>query len=555
MYISNKFLIIGALMVGASALNGYVTHNSIITLEKQAEAARELGALQLKQMEIDMMHDAINGDSILLKDLATAHNKPEYTENLTSLREHIKKAEENFDSIKAYDLPEAFLTKTAEVKEQFQGYARSAEKIANADTAEAAEHAFSEESKQFKVLENVLEGYIDEEGEALVKSLREEQKVIIESTMTKSKILSLINILLSISVPIYVIRGILKPQKQMIVGMQTIAQGTLTHEVPYQQRKDEVGEMSRSLEVFKQNALEKIRLETVQKQRDLEAEEMKKMAMNDLANNFETNVKGVVDMVASAATEMEATSRSVGQIVDTSKAKMTSLTQQIEGTSRSVQSVASATSQLSSAVNEINQQITRSTSITNSAVDEAKKADITVQTLTEAANKIGEVVEMINTIAAQINLLALNATIEAARAGDAGKGFAVVASEVKNLATQTTKATEQIAQFISSIQGATGETVSAINSIGGKIREINEISTTIAAAVEEQSVATQDIANNVKQAADSTNTVLTHASEVSRASSETGESATQMIAATDELSRQSEMLRTEVDKFLSGVRS
>ena len=348
---------------------------------------------------------------------------------------------------------------------------------------------------------------------------------------------------------------ILRPLRQLNTAILNLAEGNLDSEIPNQESKDEIGNIARSTLVYKNNALHIRELTEAQKQKDQTNESEKRSRMEKLANSFETNVKSVVDMVASAATQMDATSRSVGQIVDNNKHKLSTLTGQIQSTSKNVQTVASAATQLSTAVNEINQQITRATAITAMAVEEAGKADITVHSLTEAAGKIGEVVEMINTIAAQINLLALNATIEAARAGDAGKGFAVVASEVKNLATQTTKATEQIAQFITSIQGATGHTVSAISNIGGKIREINEISTTIAAAVEQQSVATREIANNVKQASDSTQHVLHHAAEVSTASSETGESATQMIAATSELSRQSEMLRNEVDKFLRGVRA
>lgn len=350
-------------------------------------------------------------------------------------------------------------------------------------------------------------------------------------------------------------RQAMKPLSHSIEQIRALADGNLDTEIVLGKNDNEISRISAALNIFKNNALERIRLQNEQKQREQEAQLQKRKDMEQLATTFESSVKSVVDMVASAATEMDATSRSVGQTVESSKQKLDSLTQQIEGTSQNIATVSEAALQLSSAVNEINQQITRATNITNSAVDEASKADVTVQTLTEAAGKIGEVVEMINTIAAQINLLALNATIEAARAGDAGKGFAVVASEVKNLATQTTKATEQIAQFITSMQGATNDTVSAISNIGSKIREINEISTTIAAAVEEQSVSTKEIASNVQQAADSTQQVLNHSGEVTRAASETGESATQMVAATGELSRQSEILRSEVDKFLNAVRA
>lgn len=349
-------------------------------------------------------------------------------------------------------------------------------------------------------------------------------------------------------------RRITNSISRITAAMKKIADGDLSTDVPHLNRKDEIGNMASALQVFKENAQA---MEQMQKNEEIQkkqAEEEKKQAMRDLADKFEANVKGVVDMVASAATEMDATSKSVSSVADTNKDKLKVLNSQIEGTSKNVQMVSTATSQLSSAINEISGQVARATAITSSAVEEAKQTDATVHGLTDASQKIGEVLEMINSIAAQINLLALNATIEAARAGEAGKGFAVVASEVKNLASQTTKATEEIATFITSIQGATSDTVSAINTISSKIGDINNIASTIAAAVEEQGAATRDIANNVQQAAGSTEEVARNANEVSSASEQTGAAAHEMNAATGELSRQAEILRREVDNFLVNIR-
>lgn len=338
--------------------------------------------------------------------------------------------------------------------------------------------------------------------------------------------------------------------------MTRMAQGEENLDVPYQNRGDEIGRMARALEAFKKTVENKVnQLLSEQIKQDQIAEEKRRTGMHELANKFEQSVKGVVDMVASAATEMDATSQSVTNVAEKNKTKLEILNDQINGTSRNVQTVSSATSQLSSAINEISGQVARATTITSAAVEEAQRTDATVQGLTEASGKIGEVLEMINSIAAQINLLALNATIEAARAGEAGKGFAVVASEVKNLAGQTTKATEQIASYINSIQGATGDTVAAINSIGGKIRDINSIAATIAAAVEQQGAATKDIASNVGQAAASTQEVARNAHEVQESSAETGTAAHEMNAATGELARQAEILRREVDNFLVGIRA
>ncbi|NBX03706.1 MAG: methyl-accepting chemotaxis protein [Alphaproteobacteria bacterium] len=353
---------------------------------------------------------------------------------------------------------------------------------------------------------------------------------------------------------VFFARSITNAISKITAAMRQVADGDLTTDIPSLSRKDEIGSMAGALQVFKENGQAMKQMEAEQEKLKQRAEEDRKKALHDMASTFEANVKSVVDIVAAAAAEMDATSRSVAGISDNNNKKLQKLTNEIGSTSRNVQMVAGATTQLSSAVNEISQQVARSTTIAANAVQEAQNADVTVQSLTEAAQRIGEVIEMINSIAAQINLLALNATIEAARAGEAGKGFAVVASEVKNLAGQTTKATEQIGQYIDSIQSATGDTVSAIKRIGGTINEISHISTTIAAAVEEQGVATQDIASNVQQAAKGTETIAHDAAEVSASSTESGVAANEMMGATSELSRQAETLRSEVDKFLVGVR-
>jgi methyl-accepting chemotaxis protein len=246
-----------------------------------------------------------------------------------------------------------------------------------------------------------------------------------------------------------------------------------------------------------------------------------------VADTFESNVKGVVEMVSSAATEMESTSAAMASTAEETNSQATT--------------VASASEELSSSINEISRQVVRAAQIAGSAVEEASRSNDLVQGLADAAQKIGEVVNLINDIASQTNLLALNATIEAARAGDAGKGFAVVASEVKNLANQTAKATEEIAAQVTSIQSVTQETVSSIRGIGKTISELNEIATGISSAVEEQSAATQEVSTNI--------------TGVTQAASESGQSASQVQEAAGELARQAENLRAEVEHFLVEVRA
>lgn len=367
--------------------------------------------------------------------------------------------------------------------------------------------------------------------------------------------LSVITIGIITALGIWFARSISKPIANLTGAMRRVADGDFMLEVPSRNRSDEIGEMAGALQVFKDNGIAMKRMQQESEMQKAAAEQQKKQAMHNLANQFELSVKGVVDTVAAAATEMDATANEVAKIAETSQHKLVTLTSEIGGAVKNVQNVASSSGELSKAITEISSQVSRATSITNNAVAEAGKADNTVQGLSSAAQKIGEVLEMINGIAEQINLLALNATIEAARAGDAGKGFAVVASEVKSLANQTTKATGEIAGFVRSMQTATDDTVNVIKGIGSTIREINNISTAIAAAVEEQGMATQQIASNINEASHATENVSRNANEVMGTSSQTGSAATEMTAAASELSRQAEALRGEVDNFIRQIRA
>jgi methyl-accepting chemotaxis protein len=346
-----------------------------------------------------------------------------------------------------------------------------------------------------------------------------------------------------------------KPIRRLTDAMTALAGGNLEVAIDGGARRDEIGDMAKAVQVFKDNAVEMKRLEREAEEQKRRAEVEKRAAMQKLAGDFETRVGGVIQTVTSAATEMQATASSMSSTAEETNRQATAVAAASEQATNNVQTVAAATEEMSSSVGEIGRQVSKSTEIAKRAVVEAEKTNGAVQGLADAATKIGEVVNLISDIAEQTNLLALNATIEAARAGEAGKGFAVVASEVKTLASQTAKATEEIAAQINAIQSAVGGSVEAIKGIGKTIAEISEIATTIASAVEEQGAATQEISRNVQEAAKGTQEVSSNIGQVSEASSATGAAATQVLSAATELSGQAETLRTEVAKFLDEVRA
>ncbi len=346
-----------------------------------------------------------------------------------------------------------------------------------------------------------------------------------------------------------------RPVVGMCTAMRALAGGDKTIEIPGVGRKDEIGQMAETVAVFKNGMIEADRLREETERQKADAEKERKTGMLRLADTFETGIKGVVNSVASQATEMQSSAQAMTHTAEQATHQATAVAASVEEASANVQTVASSAEELSASVREIGQQVEHSSKIASQAVIEADKTNMTVEGLAKTAQRIGDVVQLIETIAGQTNLLALNATIEAARAGDAGKGFAVVASEVKSLASQTAKATEEIRVQISEIQGATGQTVEAIRSIGTTIRQMSEIATTIASAVEEQGAATREIATNVHQAAQGTSDIATNIEGVSRAASDTGSAASQVLGAAGELSKQAETLRRDVDDFLATVRA
>jgi len=362
-------------------------------------------------------------------------------------------------------------------------------------------------------------------------------------------------LLLALAVSMFVARGITRPLQRMTGAMKDLAGGKLDVEVPGIGRRDEVGEMADAVEVFKNNASARRELEAEQKETEGRAVARRKADMDRLANEFEGAVGQIVETVSSASSELEASAGTLTSTAERAQELTTMVAAASEEASTNVQSVASATEEMASSVNEISRQVQESARMAGEAVDQARNTNDRVGELSKAAARIGDVVELINTIAGQTNLLALNATIEAARAGESGRGFAVVASEVKALAEQTAKATGEIGQQITGIQAATQESVNAIKEISGTIEKLSEISSAIAAAVEEQGAATQEISRNVQQASHGTQQVSSHITDVQRGASETGSASSLVLSAAQSLSGESNRLKLEVGKFLNSVRA
>ena len=361
-------------------------------------------------------------------------------------------------------------------------------------------------------------------------------------------------IILGAAFSFYVIRDISTGIASIVTPMQALGEGNLGAEVPHQGEKTEMGMMADALQVFKDALIAKKAADEAAAM-DAQAKIERGRRVDNITREFEHMIGGIVTTVSSASSQLESSAGSLSATAARSQELSTVVAAASEEASTNVQSVASATEELSSSVNEISRQVQESARMAKDAVGQARSTTDRVSELSKAATRIGDVVELINTIAGQTNLLALNATIEAARAGDAGRGFAVVASEVKALAEQTAKATGEIGQQINGIQVATQDSVSAIKEISGTIEKLSEISSTIAAAVEEQGAATQEISRNVQQAAQGTQQVSSNITDVQRGATDTGSASSQVLLAAKTLSTDSGRLETEVSKFLTAVRA
>lgn len=348
--------------------------------------------------------------------------------------------------------------------------------------------------------------------------------------------------------------SIVRPLDRAVACLRDLAQGELGVEVPGTERKDEIGEIARGLQVFKENAQERERLNIAQ-QKEQEAKEARATAIARMIEAFDAEVSTALEIVSSASAELEATAQSLSSSSEETSRQAASVASASSQASANVQTVASAAEEMSSSIQEVARQMAEASQVADGAAGEAEKAQELIGGLKEGGRKIGEVVQLINDIAGQTNLLALNATIESARAGEAGKGFAVVAGEVKELAKQTGKATEEIGGQVSAMQGSIEQAVAAVNGIAEVIFKLNQMSSIVASAVEEQRAATDEISRNVNEAARGTDAVSENILGVTQAAESAAAGSTQVLSASGSLAEQAVRLKRQFDAFVGQIRA
>lgn len=556
MTLRKKFIVFGIVLLAMFlALQGILlwTKSSLV---HALHAQETIGEAIANHTHADMMHDGLRGDVLYALYLAQSNAGPESRkEALEEVAQHVADFRGYVEANKKLDLPPAIRTALESVEAPLNNYIKMASDLVPLALREpqAAAAALPQFTRAFKDLEDSL-GKVSDLILGEASDLKNEDiriAFLADVVSYSSLFVSLAFVFWAVW---YGMRSVLRPIDEMGAAMSALAGGDVEVAIPALERTDEVGAMASTVQVFKSNAQEKLRLEAEQSETARRAEAEKRAAMKALADSFERQIGGLIGTVSEEVGKMGDTAKDLSRVVEDSTRRVSEVAHSSEQVSGNVQTVASAAEELTASIGEISRQIGQSTQIAGEASRQAETTNRKVISLAEAAGKIGEVVNMITDIAEQTNLLALNATIEAARAGEAGKGFAVVATEVKNLAAQTQQATEQISRQIGGIQTATRESVEQIKSITEVIERMNSISVAIAAAIEEQEAATQEIVRNINHTADGTRSVRNNMDGISQATNQTDSAARLVLVATQKLRQQADTLNGEVSGFLRQVR-
>lgn len=510
-----------------------------------------------RQLGIEAEHDAVRASVLTMAASARAGDTGGANTAAEAMATQVAALRADYAENQKQTLPPELAQRYVDIEALLNRYTQTAEAMARAvrsgnETGELMP-AFDDAFTAFHDASGLITEHMLQWG----KDRRIAAEDLSELTTRITVAIGLLTVLVVLLLPIMATRAIFRPQRRLINVMDRLAHADYEVEVPGIERADEMGEIARAVQSFKENGQERVKLEKEQEaHREVERAEDKKRAARAAATDaFATRMKGIIENVAAAATEMYHTSEAMGYSISSASTRVGNVAAASTQTSMNVQSVAAAAEELSATVREIAEQISRSNTTVRDAVGQVTKADATALSLDEATQKIGQIVEVIQTIASQINLLALNATIESARAGEAGKGFAVVAGEVKTLATQTSRATDEIASNIASIQSVSQEVIASLQAIKGAIARVDEISAAISAAVEEQNATTNEIASNMGTAATGTSQINDEINQVSVATAESSDSAAQVLEAAKMLSQEAESLSKEVHTFLTDMAS
>lgn len=494
----------------------------------------EIGILQARIEARDYASAAASGDAAQMAEARQA------------MQTYGAKANESLD--KAADLAptEALRNQIRAIKPTLATYLDAAQQIGPQAVQRRSEIAAGM-MRDITALDAAVQARQDEIGPKLASEL--------QLVSTLAIVFALMVLLVGSGLALVLSNVIGTPLRRATESMEGLASGNLDIAVDGSDRGDDAGRLARALQVFKNNALEMRQLEAQAAADRVQNERDRKDMMHKLASDFERQVFGVVDAVAAASTELEASAASLTRTAGDSAVRADQVARAADVSAANVQTVASASEEMAASASEIASQVSQANDVSRMADQKARDADQTVRELRSAAQRIGEVIDLITEIASQTNLLALNATIEAARAGEAGRGFAVVAAEVKRLAEQTAKATEDISAQVAGIQSATDGAVQALGDISQTISEINHISVSISASVEEQTAAVREISRNTAEVAEGTRDVTSAIGAVRQGASETGAAAEQSLGAAKELGQQANLLRQEVRRFIDQIRA